>query len=201
MHIESITLTNFRCFGPDPTTVTLDTTLTALVGANGSGKTALLLALARLFGTSEQRHVRRQDFHVAADEDEPPVQRQLAIDVVMAFPELGNDDDDAAGSVPSFFEQMGADDNGVLKVRVRLDAEWTDDGSEEGAIEERLRTIQTFDEEFDEATECQVLQPMDRARIQMIYIPATRDGASQVTSFLRSRLWRAVSWGQVPLFV
>ena len=28
----------------------------------------------------------------------------------------------------------------------------------------------------------------------MIYVPATRDGASQVTAFLRGRLWRAINW-------
>lgn len=30
----------------------------------------------------------------------------------------------------------------------------------------------------------------------MIYVPAARDGASQVTAFLRGRLWRAIEWSQ-----
>jgi putative ATP-dependent endonuclease of OLD family len=30
----------------------------------------------------------------------------------------------------------------------------------------------------------------------MIYVPAARDGASQVTAFLRGRLWRAIDWSQ-----
>ncbi len=30
----------------------------------------------------------------------------------------------------------------------------------------------------------------------MIYVPVTRDGASQVTAFLRGRLWRAINWSQ-----
>ena len=34
----------------------------------------------------------------------------------------------------------------------------------------------------------------DRNRIQVVYVPATRDGARQVNSFLRGRLWRASLW-------
>ncbi len=51
MKLRSVTLSNFRCFGADPTTVELSD-LTALVGANGCGKSAVLQALARLFGLS-----------------------------------------------------------------------------------------------------------------------------------------------------
>ena len=58
-----MTLRNFRCFGDSPTTVELAEYITALVGANGSGKTALLTALTRLFGTTQSmRTIRRSDF-------------------------------------------------------------------------------------------------------------------------------------------
>jgi len=40
MHIESVTLQNFRCFGAEPTTVTVGADVTALIGANGAGKSA-----------------------------------------------------------------------------------------------------------------------------------------------------------------
>ena len=64
MKIASITLRNFRRFGDSPTTVELAEDITALVGANGSGKTALLTALNRLFGTTQNmRTMRRSDFH------------------------------------------------------------------------------------------------------------------------------------------
>ena len=52
MHIERVTLTNFRCFGTDPTTIDLDAAFTAFVGANGTGKTAVLAALGRMFGVT-----------------------------------------------------------------------------------------------------------------------------------------------------
>ena len=44
MRIETLTVSGFRCFGPEPATVALDPCLTTLVGANGAGKTALLQA-------------------------------------------------------------------------------------------------------------------------------------------------------------
>ena len=53
MKVRSIKLRNFRCFGDSPVTVDLSKDLTALVGANGSGKTAILMALTRLFGPTQ----------------------------------------------------------------------------------------------------------------------------------------------------
>jgi putative ATP-dependent endonuclease of the OLD family len=60
MHVESVTLQNFRCFGNGPTVVRLGPDITALIGANGAGKTAFIEALRRLFGvTREERTLTR----------------------------------------------------------------------------------------------------------------------------------------------
>jgi putative ATP-dependent endonuclease of the OLD family len=194
MFVESFSLTNFRCFGPDTQRISLSSGLTAFIGANGSGKTAVMNALLRLFGvTSEQRRMRRQDFHVPATEEEVPVHRELAIEAILAFPELDAEDGDHS-AVPEFFHQMATDDNGHLKCRLRMQATWTDDGSLEGAIEQKywaVRTLGTFEQK-----DCVELKQIDRARIQMLYVPASRDAVSQVGAFLRSRLWRAITWSQ-----
>jgi putative ATP-dependent endonuclease of OLD family len=81
----------------------------------------------------------------------------------------------------------------MLKCRLRLEATWTNDGSVEGAVDITYRAIRTFEPEFKDE-DCSDLNAIDRARVQMIYIPATRDGASEVSNFLRSRLWRAITW-------
>jgi len=47
MKVETLTIRNFRCFGPEPETLSLETGVTAMVGGNGAGKTAALQALAR----------------------------------------------------------------------------------------------------------------------------------------------------------
>ena len=145
MHIESLTLTNFRCFGSIPVRIDLDPGLTALNGANGSGKTAALEALLRLFGiTQDQRRVRSDDFHVPAEEEDEPDTRDLAIEVVLTFPEL-DDEGDATVAVPEFFLQMAANDEGRLKCRIRLEAIWTADGSIDGTVTESCRVVETFE--------------------------------------------------------
>lgn len=194
MYIEKLSLTNFRCFGPAAATIDLTPGLTTFVGVNGAGKTAALQALQRLFGiTGEQRRLRRQDFHVPAAEPAAPAQRTLVLEAILAFPELDAGGPNA-GAIPEFFQQMAADDGGRLKCRMRLEATWTDDGSLEGTIEQKYWAVRTFGA-FAEA-DCIELKALDRARIQMIYVPASRDGASQVTAFLRGRLWRAINWSQ-----
>lgn len=194
MYIEKLSLTNFRCFGSAATTIDLKSGLTTLVGVNGAGKTAVLQALQRLFGiTGEQRRLRRQDFHIPSVEPAAPAQRTLVLEAILAFPELDAGGPNA-GAIPEFFHQMAADEAGRLKCRLRLEAAWTDDGSLEGTIEQKYWAVRTLGA-FAEA-DCIEMKALDRARIQMIYVPASRDGASQVTAFLRGRLWRAINWSQ-----
>ncbi|WP_457492385.1 ATP-dependent nuclease [Tardiphaga sp. P5_C7] len=194
MFLESIKLSNFRCFGSDPQTIEFEESITAFVGANGAGKTAVMLALLRLFGiTSDHRRVRRQDFHVPFDETAAPVSRSLSVEAILAFPELTTGDPTAASTVPEFFQQMAADKDGKLKCRLRMEATWTDDGSLEGIIEEKYFAIRNLADEYKKE-DCSDLKPTDRGRIQVIYVPATRDGTSQVASFLKGRLWRAITW-------
>lgn len=194
MFIERISLTNFRCFGPAAATIDLTSGLTTFVGVNGAGKTAVMQALQRLFGiTGDHRRLRRQDFHIPAAELVAPLQRTLALEAILAFPELDAGGADA-GAIPEFFQQMAADDGGRLRCRLRLEATWTDDGSLDGTIEQKYLAVRTFGA-YAEA-DCIELKALDRARVQLIYVPASRDGASQVTAFLRGRLWRAINWSQ-----
>jgi putative ATP-dependent endonuclease of OLD family len=196
MYLERLVVTNFRCFGSQSQTVAFGSGMTAFVGANGSGKTALMQALLRLFGvTNEQRRVRRQDFHIPAAETNAPSQRTFSIEAILAFPELEGDDAQAVAAVPEFFHQMAADEEGQLKCRLRLEATWADDGSLEGAIDQKFWAIRTLAAQYEES-QCSEIKPSDRGRVQIIYVPAVRDGASQVAAFLRGRLWRAIAWSE-----
>ena len=123
----------------------------------------------------------------------PPNERRFTIEAVLAFPELDDPLADAS-VVPEFFSQMATDDGGRMKCRLRMEAVWTDDGSIDGAIEHTYRAVRTMGAFTD--AECSDLKPKDRARIQLIYVPASRDGISQVTAFLRGRLWRAINWSE-----
>lgn len=193
MYLERVTLTNFQCFGSEPHTITFDHQLTALLGVNASGKTAACEALLRLFSVvAEQRQVRVEDFHVPDNETVPATTRTMRIDAVFAFPELDDPSADAAAAVPEFFAQMAASDDQSIKLRIVLDATWTAEGPVQGTIEDTRRVVFTFDDDYGD--NWAQLRSSDRNRIQMVYVPATRDGARHVTAFLRGRLWRAGVW-------
>lgn len=159
---------------------------------NATGKTAVCQALLRLFSVvRDQRQIRVGDFHVPEDEEEAPEGRTLTIEAIFAFPELDEDNADTS-NVPEFFAQMSADDGGQLKLRIVLEATWSPEGSVDGTIEEHRRVVHTFKDDYgDQWVE---LRASDRNRIQMVYVPATRDGARQVDAFLRGRIWRASQW-------
>jgi predicted ATP-dependent endonuclease of OLD family len=105
MKIESISIRNFRCFGPRPRKIDFETGVTGFVGGNGSGKTAAFQALSRLFGvTTVHRTVSRRDFHLAADQQELASGANLSIETIFSFPELeGLDEDAAEEGVPEDF--------------------------------------------------------------------------------------------------
>tara|TARA_B110001454_G_scaffold70767_1_gene68886 strand:- start:2224 stop:4176 length:1953 start_codon:yes stop_codon:yes gene_type:complete len=195
MNIEKLVIKNFRSFGSAVQTINIESELTTLIGANGSGKTAVMQALQRMFGISnEQRAIRRQDFHIPSLEEEPLSKRTLMLEVIVAFPELDDEDGDHS-VVPDFFQHMSVmDEGGKLKCRLRLDAEWDDDGSIDGYITSQFRVVNTWGE--PEEADFRNVHPADRSRIQLIYVPATRCAASQVSAFLKGRLWKAINWSE-----
>lgn len=196
MRIDRVALENFRCFGKR-TLINLDDSVTALVGANGTGKTAAMYALLRIFGTTDdQRRVRRQDFHVPHDEplDQPPSKRSLAVEAHLSFPELSSDAGDGQrASIPAFFDHACADDRGELRCRIRLEAEWVDDGAGGTIDPTRLDAITTFDATFADDQRI-AFRGHDRSYIQMVYVPAIRNAEAQIGALLKGRLWRAINW-------
>lgn len=194
MILERVEITNFRSVG-ETQALRLADSVTTLVGGNGAGKTAALSALAKLFGiTKAQRSIVKSDFHVAATATELESGTTLTIDALFAFPELTTKGEDPTGAVAEFWKQMAASaPNAPLKVRIRLQAIWTDDATPEGAIEEDLRWVPRLDDDF-KWEDCTKVSPADRGAVQMIYIPALRHANDQVRALLRGRLWRAAKW-------
>jgi predicted ATPase len=196
--IESVILKGFRCFGPEGTTIALNDGVTALVGANGAGKTALLQALSRLFGvTASQRRVVARDFHLPPDRHELQSGDHFTIDVVLSFPELaGVPTGELGDAVPEFFLQMMASGPGEpLTARIMLVATWTDDGTPGGNVDEDVRWIPTLGDEY-EWEQCQKVQAVQRGTIQLVYVPAMRNVREQVTALLKGRLWQAAKWSE-----
>lgn len=199
MHIESVTITNFRCFGPEPTSVSLGPDVTALIGTNGAGKSAFIEALRRLFGvTREERTLTRADVHFGPGERPEDIKdREIVIDVVFAFPELTRRRAQAAArTVPEVFRVMTAAGPGKpLKARLRLEALWAPGESFADDIETAYYWVSHLDDvEFGEdagaGLDKQRVLTSDRSKVQLVYVPATRDGAAVTRQALRQLLRR-----------
>jgi putative ATP-dependent endonuclease of OLD family len=196
LKITSITLQNFRCFGPTPVSFSLSES-TTLIGANGTGKSAVLEALVRLFGASStERRLVRSDFHLPLDANADQVEEsQLCIEVRIDFPELVEEGD--AGAVPECFNQMVVSGPGETPYcRVRLEATWRRSTTPEGEIDGNLFWIRT-DAPIPQTDDKVPMQNYDRARIQVLHVPAARDPIRQIRQISGSllyRLMRAVRW-------
>lgn len=204
MKIESLTIRGFRCFPPQGQTIRLDN-LTTFVGPNSSGKTAALVAFARLFGESNnQRHIVPSDFHLGPNETLKTVPtRTLSIECRLAFPELNPPAAVLGPAVPETFTQMVVDvPGGTPFCRICLEATWTDDGTTYGDVEQELFWILTDSDDPNVINDGhrRKVQAADRARIRVLYVPATRDPDHQIrgtTATVFGRLLEALTWNGI----
>lgn len=195
MRITTLRLCNFQSFGPEPTTIEL-AELTYVLGPNGSGKTAVLEALSRLFSPlAAQRKVKVEDFHVPLDRSASEVHAEqpvLWLEVDIEFPEAGDDEQHA--SVPPNFSHMALETHdGPPQIRVRLTAAAAADGE----IDEKMEYILHADED-GEPTSRSDMSRYDRGNIEVHYLPARRDPADHLaysTASLIGRTLRAADWG------
>ncbi|QSQ26598.1 AAA family ATPase [Pyxidicoccus parkwayensis] len=200
MRIESVTISGFRSFGPNPVRIDLAGDLTVVIGPNASGKTSLLHALAKLFGvTRSQRTVHRSDFHLPPDVD--PGDRKpriMSIDVIVGMPEFAKDAATAESVAPTFKHMRIERPAAPPVCRLRLEAEWADDSTVDGEVTQELYWIDTLGATISDEQRHPVT-PADRGLIQLYYTPASRDAESQIratTGALAARLLRAIEWSQ-----
>lgn len=192
MKLQFVRICGFQSFGVEPVTVDLSE-LTFLIGPNGSGKTATLQALCRLFSFDpNQRRLRKSDFFVPHDETQAPDQRELWIEAEFTFPEL-SDDENEHPTIPTHFGHMRLDTpDGVPRVRYRLDATIGIDDE----IEQSLVYVLDVDED-DAPVDTAPVPRDERNFIQVHYLPARRDPADHIAygaNALLGRLLRAVNW-------
>jgi len=191
MKLETIRLSGFQSFGHELTELSLED-ITYIIGPNGTGKTAVLQALCRLFAFDPAlRRIQRSDFHVPFDEEEVPLERQLWIEADFLFPELRDDEDNS--TVAPHFSHMRLDEpDGVPRVRFRLNATKGLDGD----IEDTLVYVLDVDADDLPLNVAQVPRA-ERNHIQVHYLPARRNPADHITygaNALLGRLLRAVRW-------
>jgi putative ATP-dependent endonuclease of OLD family len=160
-----------------------------------------MAALARMFGeTQGERTVKFSDFHLAPGEElESKQERHLTLEAKIVFPEL-----EAGGSigrtVPEAFNQMVVDDpGGTPYCRMVLNATWVNDGTPRGDVQHRLCWVLTSSTDpADMQDSLRRVEPAQRARMLVIYIPAAREPATQIRSTTATafgRLLRGLDWG------
>lgn len=198
MKIQSTTIKGFRCFGETATTINLSSGVTAFVGANGTGKTAFLHALLRMFGVSpDLRTVKRDDFHTppgtSLDNSSP---HSLIIEVRLAFPELGDDSPSPCAIAPCFQHMQISEPGRAPFCRLRLEATWTDDGTLEGDVQQRLWWVLS-DADPPRAEDKRPVEAFERSLIQVHYVPANREASVRLNyaaGTMVNRLLRTVAW-------
>lgn len=215
MKINEMRVWRFQCFGPsdaaadsDQTpkfqTLFFDPSITALIGRNGSGKSAALAALLRLFGeTRDERLIRADDFFVPPGEtlESAPV-RRLFVEVELGFPELDSADSAAEKTVPAAFRNLVfLSPEGKLIARVRVEASWENTGTLDGVIEENVYWLLTTDPvSFGEPKDPAIKKKMaaaDRVLVVARFIPASRDITTLTKLTVRSlgrALMESVQW-------
>ena len=200
MYLKKISIAGFRCFGKTPVECNLSKGLTAVVGPNASGKTALLHALSKLFGVSRaQRTLHRSDFHLPPTVDpEDRSQRKLFIDVLIEFPELVEGDATPETIAPSFRHMLMECPGDAPACRIRLEAQWDYDGTVEGDVSQELYWVDTLESDPNDEQK-HPMTAADRGLIQLHYTPANRDASTQIratTGALAARLLRAIEWSK-----
>ena len=195
MELAHLRICNFRCFGGVATDIALDNT-TFILGPNGTGKTAVLQALARMFSTDPSlRKIKASDFHIAAEEapDAEPMERTLWIESDFVFPELELKSVDDMPAVPGNFAHMQMEnDDDPVRVRFRLTANLDRDGD----VEETFKCVNRVDNTGLPIEESRVSK-QDRNAIQVHYLPARRDPSNHISysaNALLGRALRAADW-------
>lgn len=191
MLISELHINNFRSFGADTQSIKIDN-LTALIGSNSSGKTSMIFALLRLFGQkNNERTLIKTDFHVSEDENISSIEEMnLFIEAKISFPELKSKNPEEIKTIPEFIKQLIVDEAGKEPyLRMRLVGKWVKGTTPEGNIEQELFYVKVpyGHEEHDALIKVSIHH---KRLIQMIYVPAMRDPASQLKNATGTLLWR-----------
>ena len=194
MHLHQLTIEGFRSFN-EPTTIAFDD-VTAFIGANNTGKTAALAALAKLFSRKRSdRLILPSDFHVSDENGgHDPSTRYINIEAVFHFEELGIKT--KSDAIPTFFMGMTVDSPEKPPVlRIKLEATWEKSANPEGTIESNTYYVVGTDDNGDERIISAKRSALDS--IRMIYVPAVRDPKAELhaaTGSMVGTLLGSVKW-------
>lgn len=192
MLISELHISNFRSFGNESQMIEI-ADLTALIGANSSGKTSLIMALLRLFGQKNtDRTLIKTDFHIPESADISKIKEiDLMIEAKVIFPELKLESPANIKTVPEFIKHLIIEETDADPyLRIRLKGKWIQGSTPDGNIEQELVYVK-IPYGHEEKEEDLTRVPIHHQKlIQMMYIPAMRDPAKQLKNASGTLLWR-----------
>lgn len=185
MKLTKLILNNFRSFGPTDTTVNISD-MTAFIGHNSAGKTAVLTALQKLFGDSK---ITRSDFHIPFNILPDDIEKNnFSIEAHFEFFKEGDDEGDDY-SIPEFFENFVViEKGGKPYIAIRLEASFEKGNNPDGIIEYKFYYV--TQEKEDGENNLKPISAHDRDKIKVIYIPAVRNPSDQLKNATGTILWR-----------
>ncbi|WP_350608469.1 AAA family ATPase [Pseudoalteromonas sp. MER144-MNA-CIBAN-0113] len=177
-----------------PQTIEFDPQLTVFIGHNGTGKSATLEALNKLFSIDHSlRGIIPSDFHLPDDVD-PVTPRNLTIE---AWFSLANANGNP--SIPPLINGLTASSStGEIIFRVRLEASISFDYNPLGDVDENIWVIDGDMEEPEDDNKHR-LSATQRNAIQVNYVPANRDPLVQLkysSKAILGRLLKAIKWSE-----
>ncbi|HHF3048155.1 TPA: ATP-dependent endonuclease [Vibrio alginolyticus] len=175
-----------------PQTIEFDPELTIFIGHNGTGKSAALEALNKLFSIDHSlRGILPSDFHLP-DNVDVATPRSLMIE---AWFTLTNAEGNP--SIPSLINGLTTSSStGEIIFRVRLEASLNFDFNPLGDVDENLWVIDG-DMDVPEEDNKHRLSATQRNAIQVNYVPANRDPLVQLkysSKAILGRLLKAIKW-------
>jgi putative ATP-dependent endonuclease of the OLD family len=191
MKLVKVIIDNFRSFGPSKTTIDFED-MTAVIGANSSGKTALMIALVKMFGDTGIE-VKREDFHLAKGVNPEDINTNyFNIEAIFTFPELEEEGDNYV--VPLFFQRLVVDSPGAPPyIRILLEATWKRSNNPEGLIDYSYSYITLPENEAFSDENKISMNKYDRSHIKVLYVPAVREPSSQLRNASGTILWRTLN--------
>lgn len=201
LKLSKLKLYNYRCFGDIEQVIDIDD-ITAFIGNNSTGKTAALLALNCLFSNnSNDRILKRSDFHLPKGKNPDELETQdLYIEVVFTFNELENGKS-GENSIPPFFQSLVVNEpQGKPYLRIRLEATWEKSNNTEGAIESKIYYITCPEKEEIQEENKTKADRRDLDRIRVIYVPAVRDPSKQlknVSGTMMYQIMNNINWSDI----
>lgn len=193
MRLTTLTICNFRSFGPRTCTIEFDHKLNCFIGLNSSGKTTALIALQKLFGSRSERLFVREDFHLDDKVvNNPEEKKTLSIGVKIEF-------EDGEPAIAAYFDDMVIQEPGDNPyINIRLEATWTPSvNSIEGEIEVQQYFVRNPDGTTTSPGSKKDFNKALFNLFQVIYVPALRKTADQLryaSGSILHRLLKSVNY-------